>query len=128
VIQLSLKQGLDVAEHLAIGRALAPLRDDGIFIVGSGDTFHNLREFGLGSLEKMMQFDTWLTKVVTGDPRVRDAQLERWNDAPFARYCHPREEHLLPLMVIAGAAGTDGGLVTWSGSFMGSRQTGYHFA
>jgi aromatic ring-opening dioxygenase catalytic subunit (LigB family) len=128
VVQLSLKAGLGAAEHLAIGGALAPLRDEGIFIVGSGDTFHNMREFRrLSAPDKMLKFEAWLTKVVTGDATARDAMLERWEEAPHARYSHPREEHLLPLMVIAGAAGADAGIVTWSGDFMGSRQTGYHF-
>jgi aromatic ring-opening dioxygenase catalytic subunit (LigB family) len=129
VVQLSLVSGLDVTQHMAIGRALAPLRDEGIFIVGSGDTFHNMGEFRRPSVsEKIVQFDEWLTGVVTGDTAHRDERLERWTSAPFARFCHPREEHLLPLMVIAGAAGQDPGVVTWSGVFMGSRQTGYHFA
>jgi aromatic ring-opening dioxygenase catalytic subunit (LigB family) len=128
VIQLSLKSGLDPAEHLAIGRALAPLRDEGVFIVGSGDTFHNMREFRRPKAsDEMLKFDEWLKGVVTGDAAHRDQKLLDWTSAPFARFCHPREEHLLPLMVIAGAAGRDAGVVTWSGAFMGSPQTGYHF-
>jgi aromatic ring-opening dioxygenase catalytic subunit (LigB family) len=130
-IQLSLKSGLNASEHLAIGRAIAPLRDAGIFIVGSGDTFHNMREFrtsnSVEKFNKMRLFDEWLTGVVTGDPLLREEQLATWTAAPFARFCHPREEHLLPLMVIAGAAGDDPGVVTWTGTFMGSRQVGYHF-
>lgn len=128
VVQLSLKQGLDAREHLAIGRALAPLRDEGVFLVGSGDTFHNLGEFfGGAPYERSLKFDEWLTAAVTGDAAARDERLAQWTSAPFARYCHPREEHLIPLMVIAGAAGSDGGKVTWSGRFMGTQQTGYHF-
>ncbi len=128
VVQLSLKSGLDAAEHLAIGRALAPLRDEGVFLVGSGDTFHNLRSFGApGVYDKSMQFDEWLRAAVTAGAAERDERLARWSEGPFARFCHPREEHLLPLMVIAGAAGNDAGVVTWSGDFMRTRQTGYHF-
>ena len=128
MIQLSLKGGLDASEHLSMGRALAPLRDEGIFIVGSGDTFHNMREFSRGAgSDKIQQFDTWLRKTVTGTAAERDEGLTHWAAAPFARFCHPREEHLLPLMVAAGAAGADGGVITWSGNFMGSLQTGYHF-
>jgi aromatic ring-opening dioxygenase catalytic subunit (LigB family) len=128
VVQLSLKAGLDAAEHLALGRALAPLRDEGVFIVGSGDTFHNMSVFRSGgALERSQAFDAWLAQTVTAPPRERDARLHNWSEAPFARFCHPREEHLLPLMVIAGAAGEDAGVVTWSGRFIGSQQTGYHF-
>lgn len=128
VVQLSLKRGLDAAEHLAIGRALTPLRDEGVFIVGSGDTFHNMREFfGGQAFDRSMKFDEWLKSAVIGSVAERDARLASWTAAPFARYCHPREEHLIPLMVIAGAAGADRGTVTWTGSFMGSQQTGFHF-
>jgi aromatic ring-opening dioxygenase catalytic subunit (LigB family) len=128
-VQLSLKHGLDAAEHLAIGRALAPLRDEGVFIVGSGDTFHNMRAFrgGPSALEPSMQFNAWLDGVVTGPPASREAQLANWVSAPHARFCHPREDHLIPLMVVAGAAGSDAGAVTWRGSFMGTEQAGYHF-
>lgn len=128
VIQLSLKRGLDAAEHLALGRALAPLRNEGVFIVGSGDTFHNLPEFFAGrAFDRSMKFDEWLKGAVTGSASARERLLTSWTTAPFARFCHPREEHLIPLMVIAGAAGTDPGTITWSGPFMGSQQTGFHF-
>ena len=127
-VQLSLKRGLDAAEHLAMGRALAPLRDEGVFIVGSGDTFHNMRAFfGDSAFERSLKFDAWLSAAVTGPAAERNDRLASWTSAPFARYCHPREEHLIPLMVVAGAAGSDPGVVTWSGLFMGTQQTGYHF-
>lgn len=128
IVQLSLKTGLDAAEHLAMGRALAPLRDEGVFIIGSGDTFHNMREFfGGKALDRSVKFAEWLSAVVTGPAAQRSDLLASWTQAPFARYCHPREEHLLPLMVVAGAAGSDPGTITWSGLFMGSQQVGYHF-
>jgi aromatic ring-opening dioxygenase catalytic subunit (LigB family) len=127
VVQLSLKATLDAAEHLAIGRALAPLRDEGVFIVGSGDSYHNMRGFGAAAHEPSLRFNAWLGEVVTGSVAEREAKLVRWAEAPLARQCHPREEHLLPLMVVAGAAGDDRGAVTWSGTFYGSQQTGFHF-
>ncbi|MBL8950345.1 MAG: dioxygenase [Myxococcaceae bacterium] len=128
VIQLSLVRGLDAAQHVAMGRALAPLRDEGVFIVGSGDTFHNMGAFGRGGvLERSREFDGWLTALVTGPADARDRGLERWVEGPNARFCHPREEHLIPLMVVAGAAGADVGVKTFTGEFMGSQQTGYHF-
>jgi len=127
VVQLSLMAGLDAAEHLRLGRALAPLRDEGVFIVGSGDSFHNMRTFGPAAREPSQRFNAWLTAVVTGDVGEREKKLAGWEAAPAARLCHPREDHLIPLMVVAGAAGEDVGVVTWRGMFMGSEQVGWHF-
>lgn len=127
VVQLSLKAGLDPAEHFAMGHALQPLRDEGVFIVGSGDSFHNMRGFSRAFLERSEAFNQWLSDVVTGVAGERGSRLAAWATAPFAKLCHPREEHLIPLMVIAGAAGDDPGKVTWRGPFMGPEQIGYHF-
>jgi aromatic ring-opening dioxygenase catalytic subunit (LigB family) len=127
-VQLSLKTGLDPGEHLAIGRALAPLRDEGVFIVGSGMSFHNMRAFGSPhAREPGDAFDAWLSETVTLDAEARDRRLRAWSDAPSARLVHPREEHLLPLMVVAGAAGSDRGTVAWSDRFMGARISAHHF-
>ena len=127
VVQLSLVAGLDAALHLRLGRALAPLRDEGVFIVGSGDSFHNMRSFGPAAREPSQKFNAWLTEAVTGDAGEREKKLAGWEAAPAARVCHPREDHLIPLMVVAGAAGMDAGAVTWRGTFMGSEQVGWHF-
>jgi aromatic ring-opening dioxygenase catalytic subunit (LigB family) len=126
-VQLSLMAGLDAAEHLRLGRALAPLRDEGVFIVGSGDSFHNMRSFGPAAREPSQRFNAWLTEAVTGDVGEREKKLAGWEAAPAARLCHPRADHLIPLMVVAGAAGEDVGVVTWRGMFMGSEQVGWHF-
>lgn len=126
-VQLSLKRGLDPAEHLAIGRALAPLRDEGVFIVGSGMTFHNLRAFGPGSRSVAEAFDGWLLKVATLPAEERDRQLIAWASAPSARASHPREEHLLPLMVVAGAAGSDQGRVGYNGRIVGLPISAFHY-
>jgi aromatic ring-opening dioxygenase catalytic subunit (LigB family) len=127
-IQLSLKRGLNPAEHLAIGSALAPLRDEGIFIVGSGMTFHNLRAFGdLRAVAHSETFDDWLRAVMTSDPGERTSGLQRWADAPAARIAHPREEHLIPLMVATGAAGSDRATVAFNGTFGGARLAAFHF-
>ncbi|RJS23140.1 dioxygenase [Corallococcus sp. H22C18031201] len=126
-VQLSLKRGLDPAEHLAMGRALAPLRDEGVFIVGSGMTFHNLRAFGPQASPVAEAFDAWLRDAATREPTARDEHLKQWASAPAARLAHPREEHLLPLMVIAGAAGQDRGTVAYNGSILGLRLSAYHF-
>jgi aromatic ring-opening dioxygenase catalytic subunit (LigB family) len=127
-LQLSLRTGLDPEEHLAIGRALAPLRDEGVFIVGSGMTFHNMRGFGDPRATPISEaFDAWLQQAATAPQAQRDSQLADWEAAPAARLAHPREEHLIPLMVIAGAAGADVGSVGYSGKLMGTRLSAYHF-
>jgi aromatic ring-opening dioxygenase catalytic subunit (LigB family) len=123
-VQLSLKQGLDPREHLAIGRALAPLRDEGVFIVGSGMTYHNLRAFNAGSRPVAEAFDAWLRDAATAEPAERDRRLSDWQAAPEARRAHPREEHLLPLMVVAGA---DLGKLAYGGTILGLRLSAYHF-
>jgi aromatic ring-opening dioxygenase catalytic subunit (LigB family) len=127
-VQLSLKRGLDPAEHLAIGRALAPLRDEGIFIIGSGMTFHNLRAFRDPRAAPVAEtFDAWLQESMVQDAPLRDHRLEEWTSAPAARGAHPREEHLLPLMVAAGAAGEDRAVVGFNDTFAGLRLSAYHF-
>lgn len=105
VVQLSLKSGYDPAEHLAIGRALTALRDEGVLIVGSGLSYHNLREFGPGAKHVSKTFDDWLQKTLVGSDSVeRVCRLLQWDSAPAARQAHPREDHLVPLMVAVGAA------------------------
>jgi aromatic ring-opening dioxygenase catalytic subunit (LigB family) len=113
-VQLSLQAGLDPKAHLAIGRALAPLRDEGVLIIGSGMSFHNMGAFkrgGGGPASKA--FDGWLSSIVEKDAERRDAELTAWNTAPSAGESHPREEHLLPLMVAAGAAEHDLGKIVF---------------
>lgn len=126
-VQLSLQRGLDPATHLAMGRALAPLRDEGVFLIGSGMTYHNMRGFHPRMRPVAETFDAWLRDAATAAPEERDRLLTSWEGAPMARPAHPREEHLLPLMVIAGAAGADEGKVAWNGSFAGMRLSAYHY-
>jgi aromatic ring-opening dioxygenase catalytic subunit (LigB family) len=129
-VQLSLREGLDPAQHLAMGRALAPLRDEGVLIVGSGMSYHNMRGFsgGSGAREASVSFDTWLGEAVAQEPEERVRRLVAWAQAPAARQVHPREEHLLPLMVVAGAAGADRAQRAYSGTLVGLRFSGIHFA
>jgi aromatic ring-opening dioxygenase catalytic subunit (LigB family) len=127
-VQLSLKRGLDPEEHLAMGRALAPLREEGVFLIGSGMTFHNLQAFRERQATTASEvFDAWLRETATLDAEARDRRLAQWSRAPSGRLAHPREEHLLPLMVIAGAAGKDRGTVAYNGTVMGHRLSAYHF-
>jgi aromatic ring-opening dioxygenase catalytic subunit (LigB family) len=126
-VQLSLLASLDPNEHMKMGRALAPLRDEGVFIIGSGQTYHNLRAFHRRAAPVAEAFDAWLRDTATAEPADRDRRLADWTSAPFARHAHPREEHLLPMMVVAGAAGRDRGTVAYNGTFAGLRLSAYHF-
>jgi len=105
VLQVSLKANLDPAEHIAMGRALAPLLDQGIVILGSGLSFHSFPAMRSTDktepLARSTIFDNWLNASVLGQD---EAALVNWEQAPEGRYCHPREEHLLPLHVCFGAA------------------------
>lgn len=127
-IQLSLRRGLDPAEHVRLGRALAPLRDEGVLIVGSGMSYHNMRGFGSTAARAHADaFDAWLRDVVSSEPARREEALAHWTLAPSARSCHPREEHLLPLMVAAGAALDQPGEIAFSGTVFGVRVSAVHF-
>lgn len=108
VIQLSLKQSLDPREHIALGNALAPLRDQGILIIGSGLSYHNLARLGPEARQVSADFDGWIhDTLIQPESDKRQQALIDWEQAPSARDAHPREEHLLPLLVAAGAAGND---------------------
>ncbi|HEY9898668.1 MAG TPA: class III extradiol ring-cleavage dioxygenase [Pantanalinema sp.] len=131
IVQLSLQANLDAADHLAIGRALAPLRDEGVLIVGSGMSYHNLRAF-FGEQPEANRlaeaFDDWLNDAL-GDPSraSRDAKLSSWHLAPGGRFSHPRPEHLIPLMVAAGAAGDDPASRTYNDRLFGKAVSGFQF-
>ncbi len=129
VVPVSLIDGLDPAQHLALGAALAPLRRENVLIVGSGMSFHNLRALGGGAdvLARSQRFDDWLNATVTGDPAARDRGLIAWQSAPEARFAHPREEHLLPLMVAAGAAEGEPARRVFNGALMGAMTSGFRF-
>lgn len=109
-VQLSLETSLDPAKHIAIGRAIAKLRQDNILILGSGSSFHNMSLVSgvtPTDREKSVCFDNWLKESVlvgNSDPQVAADRLVNWKSAPSARFSHPREEHLIPLHVCLGAA------------------------
>jgi aromatic ring-opening dioxygenase catalytic subunit (LigB family) len=130
IVQVSLKRSLNPQDHLELGKALAPLRDEGVLIVGSGMSYHNLREFfGGNSVGRVSdEFDAWLTESVTAnDPDFRNERLLSWKEAPSAKLAHPREEHLIPLLVVAGAAGTDLGSRIFVDRVMGATISAYQF-
>lgn len=120
VLQVSLIRGLDPAAHLKLGAALAPLRDEGVFFVGSGMSYHNMRGFFRpDSAAKSRAFDQWLEDAARRPASERNHLLTEWIEAPYARECHPREEHLLPLHVMAGAGGDEPGLVAHRSDILG---------
>ncbi len=116
-IQLSLIKGLDAGKHLSLGKALKSLLDEDILIIGSGFSFHNMDAFTFSTDgeadERNDSFQNWLIDVCTGEYSAdeRESMLTQWQNATGARYCHPREEHLLPLHVCQAMAGTGGELV-----------------
>jgi aromatic ring-opening dioxygenase catalytic subunit (LigB family) len=114
VVAMSLQDGLDPGLHCQLGRALSSLRDEGVLILGSGMSYHNLRDFA-GQAPASYAFHDWLDQALSGDWASRTDQLSRWRVAPGGVASHPREEHLLPLMVASGA-GTDApGRALWRG-------------
>ncbi|QDZ08068.1 dioxygenase [Sphingomonas panacisoli] len=128
LVQMSLRADLDPADHIAIGRALAPLRDDGVLIVGSGMSFHNLRVRGEAAVERSRQWDEALTAAVTDDDPTRRAErVANWASLPHAKFAHPREEHLLPLMVALGAGGDGSAVRDHASNVLGWDISGYRF-
>lgn len=127
VVELSLDAGLDAQLHLAAGRALAALRDEGVLVMGAGMSFHNLRALGDPRLTApSRQFDAWLNDAACAPPDERAQRLAQWQDAPAARLAHPRHEHLLPLMVAAGASQRPGRRI-YSGEVLGTMISGFAF-
>ncbi len=130
VVQLSLRNDLDPQAHLDAGRALESLRDQDILILGSGMSYHNMRGYGNpASTAPATQFDSWLAQTVALSPEDRYEALSAWELAPSARLAHPprQEEHLLPLMVVAGAAGKDAGKCTFTDKVLEVPLSGYQF-
>ncbi|MBZ6476796.1 dioxygenase family protein [Streptomyces griseocarneus] len=107
VLQMSLPT-LDPRRLMDIGRRLAPLRDEGVLIVGSGFFTHNLaalKHAGSGPPSWSAEFDAWGREALgAGDV---DALADFAHKAPAARLAHPRTEHFAPLFVALGAAGDD---------------------
>ena len=130
VVEISLPLNATAEDVMEIGRALAPLRDENVLLVGAGMTYHNLRRFlrpDAEADEQSRHFDDWLYWAVSEEPNQRSSRLARWTDAPFAQDCHPKAEHLLPLMFVAGAAGTDPGVRDYSDTVMGKALSGFRF-
>ena len=112
-MQLSLLKNLDPKKHIALGKAISALRKKNVLVIGSGMSFHNMRAFfspEIDSNNPCVEFDRWLIKSCTnpkGSTEERERRLTAWETAPSARFCHPREEHLLPLHVCYGIASAE---------------------
>ena len=107
LFQVSIRADYDPTAHLALGRALAPLRDEGVLIVGSGLSYHNLRMLGPEAAEPSAAFDAWLNTALHDTPEARSRAMLDWESAPAARVAHAEEDHLVPLWVALGAAEDD---------------------
>jgi len=128
IVPLSLRSNLDPAEHLAAGRALASLRDEGILIVGSGMSYHDMRGFFTPAARApSARFDKWLTDAIEADPSTRWDQLSHWSEGDAARASHPREEHLMPLMVAAGAGADSAGARAFGDNVMMADISAFRF-
>ena len=133
IVQVSLTTSLNPAEHIAIGQALAPLRKQNVLLVGSGLSYHNMEALMSGSTSQSGSntdsdtFDQWLTDACEAPPSIRNKALCEWTVAPAARTAHPREEHLIPLMVVAGAAGEDEGKTIYKDQMLGATVSAFQF-
>lgn len=127
VVELSLDGSLDPALHLALGKALRPLREEGVLLFCAGMSFHNLRALGdPRALAPSTAFDDWLGDACGLPFPERAQRLSQWDQAPAARICHPRPEHLLPLMVAAGASDAPGTRI-YNERVLGTMISGFRF-
>lgn len=114
ILQMSVLESLDPDAHIAVGKALSPLLETGVTFIGSGLSFHNLKAMLRGQPNKGAEdeaFDIWLNNTLLDETLTkanRENRLVNWTNAPGARFCHPQEEHLMPLHVCFGAASAAG--------------------
>ncbi len=108
-IQISLVSNMSPLQHIQIGHALKRLPQQNLLVIGSGFSFHNLPAFftaaSADGRAKNLAFERWLKHTMTSrdiSEKQRVELMVDWQAAPSARYCHPREEHLLPLHVCYG--------------------------
>lgn len=128
VVAMSLDKSLDPALHVAAGRALAPLRREGVVIIGSGMSFHNMqamRDASLGPVSH--EFDAWLDDAIAKSGEERAKDLADWAKQSSGPLAHPREEHLIPLMVVAGTSEAPGETI-YRENMMGNIVSGHQFA
>lgn len=129
VVSMSLKSTYNPAEHIQMGKALQELRQEGVLILGSGLSFHNMQKFFTPAAASIsFEFGKWLQDTVTEkNSSSRNKKLIDWEKAPKARQAHPYEDHLLPLMVVAGAAGEDLGKTVFIDQVYGIEMASFKF-
>lgn len=115
VVAMSLHESLDPELHVDLGLALSSLREEGVLILGAGMSYHNLRDFA-AQASASHAFHDWLDQALAGNWHERREHLATWQTAPGGRASHPREEHLLPLMVASGAGSDAPGRTLWRGT------------
>ncbi len=110
VVCVSLHESLDAELNMRIGQSLAPLREEGILILGSGYSFHNMKAFfnpSEATINASNDFNQWLKATILGNDSNYLEKLKHWKNAPGGQMCHPREEHLIPLLMAAAAGGAN---------------------
>jgi len=107
LFQVSILKSYDPEIHFEMGRALAALRRENVMIIGSGLSYHNLRHLGPEAAVPSSAFDVWLNDVMALPSGAHTKRLLDWESAPYARMCHPEEDHLVPLFVALGEAEDD---------------------
>lgn len=127
VVSMSMKANYDPQDHIKLGEALESLRDEGVLIIGSGLNYHNMRGFNTPAGGPASEvFEAWLNDTISLEAADRNARLLDWELAPAARLAHPREDHLMPLMVVSGAA-PKGGRRLFADHVMGVVMASYIF-
>eukprot|EP00026_Physarum_polycephalum_P011974 Phypoly_transcript_12227.p1 GENE.Phypoly_transcript_12227~~Phypoly_transcript_12227.p1 ORF type:complete len:279 (+),score=55.45 Phypoly_transcript_12227:262-1098(+) len=125
LVAISILQSYDPQTHINIGKALAPLRDEGVLIVGSGYATHN---FGGAPLAKNQFVDAASDAITNATPEQREKIFVEWEKLPGARDAHRQEDHLMPLHVVLGAAGEDKGKVLYRRETFGGMFVFCHWA
>ncbi|MCX7279861.1 MAG: class III extradiol ring-cleavage dioxygenase [Burkholderiales bacterium] len=129
IVLLSLRSDYSAVDHICVGEAISRLRDEGVLIIGSGLTYHNMRGFGRSESTPIAEgFEAYLNGAISQpDTTKRNNMLINWEQAQGARSAHPKEDHLLPLMVVAGAAGNDVGNRLFVDQAMNVAMASYEF-
>jgi len=124
VLQVSLKKNLDISDHLKLGETLQPLRDEGVLIVGSGMTTHNMSRMGNDSTpDWCVQFTDWFHDALTNpahSPDERKRTLLACRQVPSLASAHPRIEHFMPSIVACAAAGYRPGAILYNQTVLGA--------
>lgn len=122
IVEISIHQELDVALHLRMGQALSALLTDDVALITSGNSYHNIPKMfhpNAEAIHAAKQFDAWIVQKAALTGQSRWDALCSWKTAPYAQMCHPKEDHLIPLMVAAGAAGNTPLIPIWKGTLNG---------